>query len=329
SAMARRGPPGYRWPDSPTEAAMPRRSPIRHRTDTKPVSRRCLPRCPATLLAAAILSACSGGGSAMPPRAIVPLSSPRSVTVHFSIALPARSSAGLRRRPRYVSASTKSATVTVTPAGGSPATPVVINCSPASCTGQLAAPVGSDTFAVKLFDAANGAGSLLSTGTLTQTIVLDAANVVKVTFDGVVRALALSLAPSAVTFGKASTVNVLAAALDADGNTIVGPGSYVDLNGDPLTIMLADSDASGATKLSVTALSAPPPTPVTLSYDGAAISCVTITASATALAPATALLPSTGTPTLYVARSTQIEAIANPATSPTVTRTIAGGATEL
>ncbi|HZO93474.1 MAG TPA: hypothetical protein VFB22_06855 [Candidatus Baltobacteraceae bacterium] len=265
----------------------------------------------------------------MPPRAIVPLSSPRSVTVHFSIALPARSSAGLRRRPRYVSASTKSATVTVTPAGGSPATPVVINCSPASCTGQLAAPVGSDTFAVKLFDAANGAGSLLSTGTLTQTIVLDAANVVKVTFDGVVRALALSLAPSAVTFGKASTVNVLAAALDADGNTIVGPGSYVDLNGDPLTIMLADSDASGATKLSVTALSAPPPTPVTLSYDGAAISCVTITASATALAPATALLPSTGTPTLYVARSTQIEAIANPATSPTVTRTIAGGATEL
>jgi len=308
---------------------MPHRCPTRHGTAPSQIPGRCARRCAAGLLSAAVLSACSGAGSAMPPRATLPASAPRSATVRFSIALPQRSSATARRRPRYVSAATKSATVTVTPAGGTAGAPVVINCSPASCTGQVAAPVGRDTFSVKLFDAANGTGTLLSTGTLTQTILLDAANAVKLTFDGVVRTLALSLSPSAATFGKSSTLRLLFAALDADGNTIVGPGSYVDAGGNALTIALADSDTSGATRLSTNSLTAPPATPVTLSYDGASIPCVTITASAPALAPAAATLPASGPATLYVARATQIEAIANPATSPAIVRTISGGATEL
>ncbi|HZO93473.1 MAG TPA: hypothetical protein VFB22_06850 [Candidatus Baltobacteraceae bacterium] len=288
-------------------------------------------------LAAVLLSGCGGGGAFAPPVPVGRQAAGQTVAVQFTIALPAPAgTSAVRRRVRYVSASTKSATVVVTPAGGTASAPVVIACTKSACSGTVQAPVGSDTFGVKLFDAANGTGNLLSTGTLTQTIVLDAANHVNVTFDGVVRALTVALSPSAVTAGSASSVDVAVGALDADGNTVVGPGSYVDANGNPLTIALADSDTSGATHLSTASLSAPPATPVKLSYDGAAIPCVTITASAASLTPAHALLPAAGPPTLYVAgfaagstTPAVVRAIANPATAPNVARTISGSATNL
>jgi hypothetical protein len=287
-----------------------------------------------------MLAACGGGGASLTPASHgggQQTPTGRSVAVQFTIVLPQRTGSSAVRRPRYVSASTKSATVSVAPAtGGSPSAPTTIGCSATTCSGQVSAPVGSDIFTVKLFDQAAGAGNLLSTGTLTQTIVLDQANVVNVTFNGVVHSLAISLAPAAVTFGKASTVQVVFAALDADGNTIVGPGSYVDASGNPLTVTLADSDTSGTTSLSTHTLTAPPATPVTLAYNGAAIGCITISAAAHALATASTLLPATGPTTLYVAgtttpggATTEIEAILNPATAPSLTRTIAGAATDL
>ena len=321
----------------PGASAMPNRRPSSlRRPQTAEILRRTGGALAVPLLAATMLAGCAGGATLPPPRGAAQPSS-KTVSVAFAIALPARGAAAAgRRRVRYVSAATKSATVVVTPAGGSAGSPTVIGCSRTACTGTVAAPVGSDTFAVKLFDAANGTGNLLSSGTLTQTIVLDAANHVDVTFDGVVHALALALSPSAVAAGKSSTVDVAVGALDADGNTIVGPGSYVDANGSPLTIALADSDTSGATHLSTASLSAPPATPVKLSYDGAAIPCITVTASAAALAPAHALLPAAGPPTLYVAgfaagstTPAVVRAIANPATAPSVARTISGSATTL
>jgi hypothetical protein len=313
--------------------------PLRHRTLGAPDRSRSLARTAGYALAAAVLIGCGGAGSAVPPmRAASQQGAAKTVGVQFTIALPGAGGAAsaARRRIRYVSASTKSATVAVTPAGGTASAPAVITCTPAACSGTVQAPVGSDTFAVKLFDATNGTGNLLSTGTLVQTIVLDAANHVNVTFDGVVHALALVLSPSAVTAGTPSTVDVAVDALDADGNTIVGPGTYVDANGNPLTISLADSDTSGATHLSTMNLTAPPATPVTLSYNGAAIPCITISANATAIPAAHAILPAAGPPTLYVAgtpagssTATVVRAISNPATSPSVARTISGASTDL
>jgi hypothetical protein len=245
-----------------------------------------------TALSAAIVlacSACSGSRSAalVPPRA-APAGAAKSTLVTFAITVPLRTSAN-RRSPRYVSASTQSASVTVAPSGGSPGTPVVVNCT-TTCTGQIAAPVGSDTFTMKLFDAQNASGNLLSTGTLTQTIVIDQANSVNVTFNGVVASLSVALSPSAVTSGGPTTVAVSFAALDAAKNAIVGPGVYVDANGNPVTVQLADSDTSGATKLSATTFSEPPTAPITLSYNGAPTANPVITASAAAVPSAAATL---------------------------------------
>jgi hypothetical protein len=241
------------------------------------------------LVLALLVSGCGGGGAVTAPLApAVSPASTKSVQVQFSIAIPRRTNGALRS-PRYVSISTQSASITVAPSGGSAGTPVVVNCTTV-CSGQIAAPVGSDTFAIKLFDAANGAGNLLSTGSLTQTIVIDQANTVNAIFNGVVASLGVSLSPNSVPPGTAATVTVNVAALDADNNTIVGPGSYVNAAGSPLTVTLTDSDTSGATQLSVTTLTGPPATPITLSYTGANIANPTVTASATSVPNGAAVL---------------------------------------
>jgi len=249
----------------------------------------------ATLLAliAALAAGCGGGGTTTPVTAQSP--SQKTALVQFQITV--RSPSSTARRPAYISTSTKSASIAVTPSGGSAGTPTIVNCTTV-CSAQVLAPVGSDTFAVKLFDAQNAGGNLLSTGTLTQTIVIDQANTVSVTFNGVVASLSVVLTPSSVTAGTSTTVAVSANALDADGNTIIGPGSYANASGGALTVTLADSDGSSATHLSQSSLSAPT-SGITLSYNGAAIANPTITASATGLTSAQAILTiSTGVHTI-------------------------------
>ncbi len=252
---------------------------------------RCGPALASITLAVA-LSACGGGGGARTALPVLPPNAPaqgaaKSVTVAFRIVVGAANSSA-RRSPRYVSASTQSASITVAASGGSASSPVVVNCTN-TCSGQIAAPLGSDTFTAKLFDQTNAAGNLLSTGTLTQTIAIDQANAVSMTFNGVVHALAVALNPSAVTPGTPATVLVNFAALDADGDAIVGPGSYVDSNGNALTVTLSSSDASDA-RLSASTFTAPPSTPPTLSYDGASTGNITVAASASSGASANATL---------------------------------------
>lgn len=284
------------------------------------------------LLAAALpacLTACGGGQGATPPAAASAKQSPQTLSVAFRIVLPQPATATARaRRPAYVSASTKSASIAVAP-GSTP--PVVVNCTTV-CSGQIGAPVGNDTFTVALLDQPNGAGHTLSTGSTTQAIVIDRANAVNVTFNGVVASVGVALAPNSVPRGAAATIAVTVTGIDADGNTIVGPGTFADASGNPVTIALADSDTTGATTLSPTKVTAPT-TPVTLSYDGAAITSATITASTTGTAPATAGLTVTTAPQhLYVANAdgNAISVYAAGATGNTAPlRVIAGPATHL
>ena len=245
---------------------------------------------PSTLLALLAIG-CSGHGSTQVPMTAGSPSA-QGVSVHFQIAIPAATAAHARK-PAYVSAATQSATVTVTPSGGSAGTPTIINCTPmpnpTSCSGTVIAPPGSETFTVNLYDATNGTGNLLSTGTVTQTIVAYQTNNVSVTFNGVVASLSITLNPSSVTVGTSATIALTANALDADGNIIIGPGGYSDANGNPLTVTLNDSDSSGATQLSVTTLTQPT-SGITLSYNGAAIANPTISVSASGSGPAKAAL---------------------------------------
>jgi hypothetical protein len=236
---------------------------------------------------AAIALACGCGGArdvtAIPahPNAVqTGASSPQVVSVAFHIEIPRAVQSA--RRAQYVSSSTQSATIGVDDASAT------VNCT-TSCEGSVDAPVGTDTFVVKLFDTQNGAGHLLSTGTTTQTIVFDAANVVALTFDGVVASLRVTIDPSSILPGTAGNAAVIVDALDADGNTIVGPGVYVDANGDPVTILLSNSDTSGASTLSQSAVTEPT-TGITLNYTAALTASPTISASANGLAAGTASL---------------------------------------
>ncbi len=255
----------------------------------------------ASILACAVtLAACGGGsGSSIPtvtqPAAPSGPTTQQSVPVHFTIVVPTPApSTG--RAPAYVSPSTQSVALGVTPQSGGTATNATVNCT-TTCSGTINAPVGSDTFSANLYDAQNASGNLLSTGSLTQTIVANQANTVNATFNGVVKSIAVSLATTHVTPGTAGSVGVTLKALDADGNTIVGPGSYVNASGTPLTITLADSDASGHSSLSQTSVTAPT-TGITLNYDASFAANPTITASASGLTSSVTPAITFPTPTL-------------------------------
>ncbi|HTU70225.1 MAG TPA: hypothetical protein VMF11_07865 [Candidatus Baltobacteraceae bacterium] len=268
---------------------------------------------------AALLAGCGGGGST-PGVVTRPLAqatgqpspkAPQDVSVSFTIVVPTASGAHARRVPDYVSASTKSATIAV----GS-ATPTTVNCT-ATCSGTVSAPVGSDMFTVNLYDATNGTGELLSTGTLTQTIVANTANSVNVTFNGVVASLAISLASSTVTPGIAGSDGVTVNALDADGNTIVGPGVYVNASGTPVTIALSNSDASGNSTLSQTSVTQPT-TGIELNYTAAFDANPTISAAASGFTTANAAVHF---PTPTLTNLSAVSGVAGNTVSETVTGT--------
>ena len=213
-------------------------------------------------LAAALLAACGGGGgggSTLPPMSAPSTpggtnAAPASVAI--SIAIPSASTTSSRRRTRYVSAGTKSATVTFG------ANQQMTNCA-ATCSLVVNVAPGSVTFAIRLFDDVNGGGHLLSTGQTTATIAANQNNIVNVTFEASVASVALALGTAAVTAGSPATIPVIVTAKDAAGYTIVGNDPYLT------PIGLSNDDASGATALSTNVVTAPGGV-VNLTYNGSA-----------------------------------------------------------
>jgi hypothetical protein len=207
---------------------------------------------------------------------------PTNAAVSFRILVPRLvTHSTSRARPQYVSLSTASMSIAV-----DSDTPVVSNLAPTSpgcsavsngtqCTLFVKAPVGNDTFLISTFDASNATGNELSTASVTQTIVAGQANAINVTLDGVVATIVLSLQSAAPPEGAPATIGITVMAKDADGNTIIGPGSFDN------TISLSDADSSGTTKLSTTSVTAPS-TSVTLNYNGGALSSAGLNAEITA-----------------------------------------------
>ena len=245
------------------------------------------------VLIAVLAAGCSGGGggtSATPPVGSQP-SDKGTASVTFTMHWGTGSSA-VQRTPRYVPATARSVSVTVN--GG---TPQYLN-APAS-TIVIDAPVGTDTFVFQTYDEQNGQGNVLSRATVTQTIVLGAANNVSAVLNGVVASVTISLSNPAPNAGVPATVNVNVAAKDADGNTIVGPGDYSV----PIHLAVSDSTNSGTLALSTNNLQNPATT-ATLTYNGGTLNSglpggptATVVASGTGISTTSAAF--TPKPTIY------------------------------
>jgi virginiamycin B lyase len=238
---------------------------------------------PSAAIVAVLLAGCGGGSSSVTP-ARLPASG-KQIPVAFSITVPSSSTSARKRRPAYISSATQSAVVNVTSAGA-PTTRTVVTCVASQCAGTVPAAIGLDTFAVSLNDKSDGTGNTLSAGQTTATIIEGQANAVSVTFNGVITSLDVSFDQVSPPVNAAATVALAVKAYDADGKTIIGPGTYDN------PIALSNSDVSGATALSATTITAPGDPPPTIAYNGAWIGGETASAIITASVPANAAVTS-------------------------------------
>jgi len=221
-----------------------------------------------TALCAVTLNDCSGGGSSggmsIPKVAgAAPIASGNAATrgsaaVSISIAIPQTTSSGFHRL--YVSRGTKSVSLVVNPVGTSGASPSVTNCT-SVCSLDINAPIGEDTFLLTMFDGPSGTGNRLSTGQVTQTIVMNQPNTVRLVLGGVIASLAVTLGSKSFSGGLSGSTAVMVAAKDAVGATIIGSDNFET----PIT--LTTSNSGGSFSLSTQEL-ATPSSDATLAYTG-------------------------------------------------------------
>jgi streptogramin lyase len=196
-----------------------------------------------------------------------------STPVTFVVVVPGGNASAARshvRRPRYISPSTQSVTIalgsktmaTADVAPSSHACKAATNGSRV-CSVKVNAPSGSQTFTVTAYDGASGTGNVLASGAVPATLTAGSGASVHVSLTGTPARLGVAIAQPYPPAGTAASTGVAVVALDADGNTIVGDYG--------VPIVLADSDASGATKLSASSV-AKSSDSVTLAYTGAALS---------------------------------------------------------
>jgi hypothetical protein len=206
------------------------------------LSRRLRPACLA-LIALLVAAGCSGGPipSAGPIAGAAP-GTARQGSVRFVIRVPAKKKRGKLRHGRYVSPATQSMKVAIT---GNATQTVTVDLTPTSngcsstlatttCTLSLGLPPGTYTAAVSTFDGLGGAGTLLSAGqALNFTIAAGISNNVPITLSGIPYVLRIESLSQAVRKTGASAFKLtgpfagkmIAYALDADNNIIVGPGA--------------------------------------------------------------------------------------------------------
>ena len=239
-----------------------------------------------------ILSACAGGGTSEATSPISPpaIASSKTALVHLRFVVAKKTTSPAARLKQYVSASTQSLTLTVTPPGEVAQSPIYVACT-TTCVADFTAPVGADGIALQLTDGPNGSGHQLSLVTTTISVAANAANTFNLTADPVVSSAAVLLgsspaATASTNAGSTADIPVTVSAFDADGNTIVGPGNYVDASGNPITFSLSVTNAqaggTGTVTLNgATTFSAPGASTATAHYDGNWLDHSVITATST------------------------------------------------
>ena len=218
------------------------------------------------------LASCSGGGGSpaansggTPGGGAGSTSSSRG-TVTFDMTWASSSAANSwLRRPQYLAPTALSVSITVVsaPAPWTSATPIIEVLNNPSSTITFSAPTGQDTFLIQTYDEQNALGNVLSKAFVTQTVSGTSANVVSAILNGVVASLTLNVSPLQPVGGTASTMTVSSTGYDADGNVIVGPGTYAS----PIQLTIVDPSNSGALSLANTVLQQPGAM-TTLAYNG-------------------------------------------------------------
>jgi hypothetical protein len=301
-------------------------------------------RATSLILLAVLVVAAGCAGTTSKPTSTPPTSGGNSVTtsslgdqgVTISFTIPRAGTTSKTRRPAYISPSTESATVSVSPQPSTHPASVSLTCTPAGqptqCSGQIFAPPGNDSFLVDLYDAQ---GRLLAQGETTTEVTTTTQ--VTVTTTPVLGSVGLAVSPPFV-LGAAGSSSLNVVAYDVDGNPL--PSSSVPFidgaNTQPVTLRLvltqspsspATVSLGGGTEVDLTS---PPGTPIPLAYTGGTFTSFTISATATTpingnpLAPSTTFTPSALTVT--PAPATPVPTTA-PTTAPTTTPTTAPQAT--
>ena len=212
---------------------------------------------PAALVAATALAiAGCGGGSASHP---VTVPTPASTAVSgrpagiatFTLTIPNRTATMARTSPKYISSSVVSGSISVSPGGtsqyynlatNSPLCTTVANGR--SCTLSAAAPIGSDTFTVVLYDSNSSA---VSAGTTIPTTIQEGAanNVLPLVLGGVLDHATVAIVQPTAYHTSGASGQVVITGYDHGNNIIIAPGGYVDALGNAVTIEIDASSSPG------------------------------------------------------------------------------------
>ncbi len=187
------------------------------------------------------------------------------------------------RNAKFVSTGAVSAGISinggaVTYADVSPSSPLcTTTTSGRTCTVNVGAPVGNESFAVSLFSAASGGGLLLSSGSNSTTVVAGTPFSVTVGLNPVAAGV-LSSAPAIPTFtlGTPSSTTVVATFADPTGQPITGSGNVPNFLF-PITIAISDSHITVTPSTVIT-----PGQSVVIAYDGSTSVASTVNISMTA-----------------------------------------------
>src|SRR5579862_9203797 len=183
------------------------------------------------LITAAFIAACGGGGgggsSAVPAAPTSGALTPSGVSVKIKIPM-APNTQTSSRRAHYISPGTQSIGVVVTPQGLTPSPAQYVNTGTCpsvagvvTCTIVVQATYGNDTFTITAYSGLNGTGSVLSTGSVVESIASGVTPpAVTVTMGGVASSVVITAVNSNLPLSQ--TMSVQVAEEDASGAVFVG-----------------------------------------------------------------------------------------------------------
>lgn len=262
----------------------------------------------AALLVAALLAACGGGGGGTPSSLpAAPTGSGAPANAQFTITIPPKAAQSVPRNPKYISASTESVVITLVSVNGNPyastttapaslatnLTPSSPNCAPSGgnlvCTAAATAVAGSDLYSIATYDATQTstspttpAGNLLSQGSTTLTVTTGQTASTTLALNGVAASLAIAFTTNAHVSGSQGAGYAIVGnqprtftvtAMDADGNTIIGPGAptYTVSSGSA-AVAIASTATAGTYTAQVMSVNATPVQVSVTPSDGSAVS---------------------------------------------------------